>query len=88
MSITRKEQFVNLKVNKKTLGIIEKEFSTRLNNNDESAIFFNEVIGTLKEHFYLKYSCKIKREKTMLDIYNLYSEIKEMGCRKELVLPF
>jgi hypothetical protein len=84
-----KEQFLKLPTNKKTVEILYNEFQLRLKKDDPAAIVFNEIATHLRDWVYLRKCVKsITTMPTVEDIYNKIIEFKNMGYRKQTVLPY
>jgi len=84
-----KQEFLKLPTTKNTIEVLYNEFQKRMKQNDPSAIIFNEVATHLKDWVYLRKSVKsITTMPTVDGIYNKIVEYKNLGYRKETVLPY
>jgi hypothetical protein len=89
LSKMTKQDFFNLPTNKKTVETLYNVARKLFSENNPAHVFFSEAAGSLREYLYLPKSVKaITRKKTTESIYNMLIEVKELGYRKELVMPF
>jgi hypothetical protein len=89
LSKMTKQDFFNLPTNKKTVETLYNVARKLFSENNPTHVFFNEAACSLNGYLYLPKSIKvITRKKTTESIYNMFIEIKDLGYRKELVMPF
>ena len=87
------QEFFILPTNKKTVELLFKESIRRYNTSNQEVFetnpFFNEVASSLRSYLNLPKAVKeIMPVPTTKSIYDEYVNLKKVGYRKELRMPF
>ena len=84
-----KDEFIKLNPTRTTMLKLRNLALEKYRAKDESHIFYSEVSRIIQEYIQLPQSIRKAVTKPNLnDLYNFYIEVKKLGYKKNLQMPF